>query len=86
MTLISRTYNLFLGFRSVIDSELVGSTVLLVKREGLGYDRNNDYPAVPGSREFQHYSPNGEIIFLNEGSMSAATDLTERVLVIFKYG
>ena len=91
MTIVKRTYRLFPGEYGIIDPLLSGARVLLVKREGIHYDVNNDYPSAPGGREFQHDSPNGTLRFLNPGEDAGGSgvglpyDQTERVFCIFKY-
>jgi len=89
MTYVSRTYRLYAGQYGIIDPELVGSTPLVVKREGTGFDVTRNVTDPPGARETAFDSPNGTLRFLNPGENladpSLPYDQTERVFVLFKY-
>lgn len=89
MTVVSRTYRLFPGQYGVIDPELAGATVLVVKREGTEYELNRVTAVAPGEREVTHDSGNGTLRFLNAGmdltDPSLPYDVTERVFALFKY-
>ena len=66
---------------SIFDAALAYATILVVKREGIGWNKCQ-FATTPGNREYLHTVSDGSIDF-----QDYATTLTDdqKVLVIYKY-
>lgn len=85
MGLVEKVYNAPGGQYSITDPVLSYTSVLKVKREGLGYDII--ITGAAGNRQVLYETSAGRITFLipfNEGGPGFPTDLQEKVYVLYK--
>lgn len=80
----AKIYRLHPGSYSVSDSDLFESTILIVKRNGIGFDSSGGN--TPGTREFEHIADT--ITFADAGAdlfdPASTVDKTEMIYCLFK--